>query len=119
MFQNLIKEQAAAQDAKKLEPVPEMKPQAMSKGHLNAFILIGVGLTKLVNMGKAIRVGDEPTKMCLHYFLDDDVCSDDGLNTFLRFKVSWEYVLAVADVKHLQVSNFRQFRSTCSVFKCW
>ena len=85
-----VKEQAA-KDVKTLEPVPEIKPQAMSKGQLNAFILVGVGITKLVNMEKAIRVGDEPTKMCLLYFLDDDVCSDDGLNTFLRFK----YMLSI------------------------
>eukprot|EP00977_Amphora_coffeiformis_P006760 scaffold1484_cov173-Amphora_coffeaeformis.AAC.38 len=80
-----LKEQAA-KDAKSLEEVPEIKPQAFSKGQLNAFILIGVGIAKLFNIGKAIRMGGEPAKLCLLYFLDDDVCSDDGLNTFLRFK---------------------------------
>lgn len=81
----------AAKDAKKLEPVPEIKPQALSKGQLNAFILVGVGITKLINIGSAIRIGDNTTKMCTDYFLDDDVCADDGLNLFLRFK----YMLSI------------------------
>ena len=81
----------ATNDAKSLKQIPEVNPSAFSKGQLNAFILIGVGITKLVNIGKAIRRGEEPAKVCLLYFLDDDVCSDDGLNTFLRFK----YMLSI------------------------
>jgi len=85
-----LKEQAA-KDAKTLNADHEIKPQGLSKGQLNAFIIIGVGISKLFNIAKAIRLGEEPAKLCLLYFLDDDVCSDDGLNSFLRFK----YMLSI------------------------
>ena len=80
-----------AETAKSLEPAPEIKAEGFSKGQLNAIMLIGVGITKLMSIGKAIRLSEEPTKTCTQYFRDDSYCSDDGLNVLLRFK----YMLSI------------------------
>lgn len=85
-----LKEKAEA--AKSVEMAPEVKPDdSFSKGQLHALMLVGVGIAKLMNMSKAIRLNEEPTKICTQYFRDDNVCADDGLNVLLRFK----YMLSI------------------------
>ena len=66
---------------------PSVTDAPFGKGQLNALLLLLVGVAKLMNLGKAIRVGDEPSSMCTRYFLDSSVCSDEGLNNLLRYKV--------------------------------
>ena len=65
---------------------PEVKPGSFSKGQLNAIMLVGVGITKLMSIAQSIRMKDEPAKLCTQYFREDSLCTDDGLNVLLRFK---------------------------------
>lgn len=71
-------------------PLVETNPYekaTFSKGQFNALILLGIGANKLFNLSKSIRVGEEPTKLCTEYFVDEIACTDDSVNTFLRYKL--------------------------------
>ena len=82
----VLKEKAEAAESAKSYDAPEADTEAFSRGQLNAIILVVVGIAKLRNISKAIRMNDEPTKLCTQYFHEDSYCSDDGMNMLLKFK---------------------------------
>lgn len=85
-----FEEKKAASQAKAPGSVTDVDPsekQNFTLSQFNVILLLGVGCMKLMNMSSAIRKGDEPTKLCKDYFVDDDICLDDSVNTFLRFKL--------------------------------
>lgn len=86
-----LKEQAE-KDKLASTPLTEVNPYekpSFTKGQFNLILLLGVGFTKIMNISKSIRAeqSDVATHICTQYFIDDDVCLDDGVNTFLRYKL--------------------------------
>lgn len=101
----VLQEKAANAKMVEASTMPEVKPTHFSKGQLSAVMLVGVGISKLINIGKSIRMGEEPTKLCTQYFQDEAVCTNDGVNTFLRFK----YMLSIQVL----------FTVMAVVLQCW